>query len=634
MSEAGVERIPVKIYETSKAASHAVARRIAELIRKRKQEGRNCVLGLATGHTPIEVYRELRRMHKEEKLDFSNVITFNLDEYWPMQPDAIQSYHRWMHENLFDHINVRPENIHIPDGTLPQNHVEAFCAKYEKQIEDAGGIDLQILGIGRTGHIGFNEPGSSRSTPTRMVRLDRVTRMDAASDFFGEEHVPAQAITMGVKTIMNARSVCLLAFGEHKAPILRKAVEEPPSAQVAASFLQDHYDATFYIDLSSAAMLTRVSTPWLVGPCEWDEQLTRKAVVWLARKLGKCILSLTDEDYGESHLAELAVSRGGAYNLNIEVFKRLMNTITGWPGGKTPDKKVLVFSPHPDDDVISMGATLARLTHQGHEVHCVYQTSGNIAVFDHNVLRFADFVREFNAIFGLAPGQTAAIDDHIEQFLRRKVPASVDSQEVQNVKTLIRKTEAIAAAGFCGVPRANCHFLEMPFYQTGMVQKLPIGPEDVKLVLDIIEKVKPDIVFAAGDLSDPHGTHRMCLQAVFAGLEAYAKKSPMPAVYLYRGAWQEWEPDQIDVAVPVSPDELYQKRHAIFRHESQKDRAMFPGPYDSREFWQRAEDRNRNSAELYDKLGLPEYHAIEAFVKWPVSTPLSQLAQCVKEGGK
>lgn len=611
------ERVPIQVFDTSRGAAHEVARRIAELVRARRKEGRPCVLGLATGHTPIEVYRELIRMHRQEGLDFSHVTTFNLDEYWPMQPDAIQSYHRWMHENLFHGINVRPENIHIPDGSVPAGQVDAFCARYEQQIRDAGGIDLQLLGIGRTGHIGFNEPGSSRQTVTRLVRLDRVTRMDAASDFFGEENVPKQAISMGIRSILSARSICLLAFGEHKAPILYRAVEEPPSPQVAASFLQDHGDAAFYVDRSAGAQLTRVATPWLLGPCEWNELLTGKAVTWLARKIGKTILSLTEEDYAENHLYELLAARGGAYHVNLEVFKRLMSTITGWPAGKEPGKKVLVFGPHPDDDVISMGATLQKLCQQGHEVHCAYQTSGNIAVFDHNVLRFADFVSEFNAIFGLAPEQTARIDLHIEQFLRQKPPASVDSAEVQQVKTLIRRIEAISASGFCGVQRERCHFLEMPFYQTGMVQKLPIGEEDVRIVLEMLRAVRPDQVYAAGDLSDPHGTHRMCLEAIFRALETYrCEVDRLPDVWLYRGAWQEWEPYEIDMAVPISPDELYHKRHAIFRHESQKDRAMFPGPYDSREFWQRAEDRNRGTAALYDQLGLPQYHGIEAFVRW------------------
>ena len=608
------ERIRTEVFESSRAASKAVAARVVALVRARAAEGRSAVLGLATGHTPIEIYRELIRMHRDEGLDLSNVVTFNLDEYWPMARDAIQGYHRWMHENFFNHVNIPSENIHIPDGQVAAEKIDDCCAAYERAIAEAGGIDLQILGLGRTGHIGFNEPGSSRDGLTRRVALDRVTRLDAASDFFGEDSVPREAITMGIGTILAARSICLLAFGEHKAPIVRRTAEGEVTSQVAASFLQEHSDATFYVGPAAAAHLTRVATPWLVGPCRWDRALTRRAVIWLSQKLDKAVLALTNEDYGENHLQDLLTARGGAYDINLEVFKRLMNTITGWPGGKEPGRKILVFSPHPDDDVISMGATLRRLVQQGHEVHVAYQTSGNIAVFDHAALRQAEFVEQFNAIFSLAaPGI-----ERIKQFIRTKKPGGVDSDEVQAVKTLIRKIEAVAAAKFCGVRRENCHFLNMPFYETGAVQKLPISEKDIAISLDAIRRVGPDMVFAAGDLSDPHGTHRMCLQAVLAALEEYETEvGHMPAVWLYRGAWQEWSPHQIDMAVPISPDELYHKRHAIFRHESQKDRAMFPGPYDSREFWQRAEERNRSTAGAYDKLGLPEYHGIEAFVRWP-----------------
>jgi len=603
-----------EIFQDDVAASMAVACRIAELVKRKASEGERAALGLATGHTPVNVYRELIRMHREEGLDLSNVVTFNLDEYWPMPPDALQSYHRWMFENLFDHVNIPKENIHIPDGTVAADQIDAACRSYEQAIADAGGIDLQVLGIGRTGHIGFNEPGSRRQTRTRRIELDRVTRMDAASEFFGIEHVPHEAITMGVGTILEARSICLLAFGEHKAEIIRRAIEEPRSPHVAAGFLHEHRDATFYLDTAGSARLTGVATPWLLGRCQWDEPLARKAVIWLATKLEKAILRLTDEDYAENGLFGLRVARGGAYNINLEVFNWMMSTVTGWPAGKQPGQKVLVFSPHPDDDVISMGATIQRLCEQGHEVHTAYQTSGNIAVFDHAVLRHTDFLTEASAIFGLDTEQTARIDEHIDEFLRHKEAGTVDSAEVQAVKTLIRKIEATAAATYCGVPRDNCHFLDMPFYKTGMVQKQPLSDGDIALVLGLMLDVRPDIVFAAGDLSDPHGTHRMCLDAVLRALALYHDETgSAPVTWLYRGAWQEWEPHEVDMAVPVSPDELYHKRHAIFHHESQKDRAMFPGPYDSREFWQRAEDRNRHTARLYDKLGLPEYHGIEAF---------------------
>jgi glucosamine-6-phosphate deaminase len=614
-----IERVPVKVYEDDKGASRAVAARIAACIRRKAAEGKQAVLGLATGHTPVNVYRELARMHAEEGLDFSNVVTFNLDEYWPIEPEALQSYHRWMHANLFEHINIPAANIHIPSGTATEAGLDAHCRAYEEAIAGAGGIDLQVLGIGRVGHIGFNEPGSGRTSRTRRIHLDKVTRKDAAADFFGEENVPEMALTMGVGTILEAREIALLAFGEHKAPILRRAVEGEVSSTVAASFLQDHPNATFYLDLPAAADLTRLATPWLLGPCEWDDMLARQAVIWLAERLDKPILKLTDEDYGENGLADLARDRDGAYHLNLDVFRRLMRTITGWPGGKEGPRRVLVLSPHPDDDVISMGGTLMRFVDQGHEVHTSYMVSGYLSVFDHDVARYADFVREFNSIFGLGPEQTERIERHIDQFLRQKRPGDIDTREVQAIKSLIRRTEAADASRYCGVPEGRVHFLELPFYNTGMVQKLPIEKEDVDRVLALLVELKPDMVFAAGDLSDPHGTHRMCLEAVMKALDAYkAAGNAMPDFWLYRGAWQEWTAAQIDMAVPLSPDELRRKRFAIFRHQSQKDRAMFPGPYDSREFWQRAEERNMATAHTYDVLGLPEYHGIEAFAHWPL----------------
>ena len=621
-----VERVPVRIYPDDLAASRAVARRVADCIRRKDAEGRSPVLGLATGHTPINVYRELARLHREENLDLSGVITFNLDEYWPIAAAALQSYHRWTNENFFRSVNIPPENIHILSGTVAEREIEAHCRAYEEAIAAAGGIDVQILGIGRIGHIGFNEPGSDRLSRTRLVRLDKVTRRDAAADFFGEENVPERALTMGVGTILEAREICLLAFGEHKAPILRRAVEGDVTTAVAASFLQEHPAATFYTDEAAAAHLTRLATPWLLGPCPWDERLERQAVMWLARELGKPVLKLTEEDYAEHGLAELLAARDGAYHVNLTVFRRLMQTITGWPGGKEGSRRILVLSPHPDDDTISMGGTLVRFVEQEHDIHVGYMTSGYLSVFDHHVSRYADFVREFNRIFGLTPDQTAAIERHIDQFLRQKHPGDIDTPEVQAVKALIRRGEAVDAAKFCGLSEDRLHFLDMPFYNTGVVQKLPISPEDIQIVLGLLESVRPEIIFAAGDLSDPHGTHRMCLEAALAALEAYQaaerhasrRCGPAPALWLYRGAWEEWPPDQIDMAVPLSPDELKRKRFAIFRHQSQKDRAMFPGPYDSREFWQRVEERNMATAALYNALGLPEYHALEAFVRWPI----------------
>jgi glucosamine-6-phosphate deaminase len=647
---AGVERVPVTVYASSSLASKAVAGEIADLIRGKASAGERCVLGLATGSTPTRVYEELIRLHREEGLSFRNVITFNLDEYFPMQPQELQSYNRFMREHLLDHIDIDPSAVHIPDGTVPRQRVYEYCQQYERSIREAGGIDYQVLGIGRTGHIGFNEPGSSRDSKTRLITLDRVTRMDAASDFFGEWNVPRKAITMGVDSILSARKVVLMAWGEHKAPAIRRAVEGEITLTVAASFLQQHPGARIVLDTSAAAELTRFRTPWLLGSLEdmglsWDRPMTRKATIWLSQTLGKPLLKLTDEDYNEHGLQELVASRGGAYDINIDVFRAMQATITGWPGGK-PDapepgtmsesapgapvfvhtnpevfpKRVLLFSPHPDDDVISMGGTFIRLCDQGHEVHVAYQTSGNIAVFDDAALRYADFVREYAAAFGLGEKQADKIEDQIERFVTQKKPGEVDSPELQKIKTLIRRAEARAAARFCGVSEPNIHFLDMPFYDTGRVRKKPLGEQDISITMDLLERVQPHQVYAAGDLSDPHGTHRVCLRAVTEALRRLSGREWLNSceVWLYRGAWQEWGVDEIEMAVPLSPDEVSRKRVAIFKHESQKDKALFPGN-DTREFWQRAEERNRQTAIAYDKLGLAEYEAIEGFVRWRAS---------------
>jgi glucosamine-6-phosphate deaminase len=637
------EHVPVTVYPSSQAASQAVAQEIAELIRSLNSRGGRTVLGLATGSTPTGVYDELIRLHRQEALSFRNVVTFNLDEYWPMQPDELQSYVRFMHENLFDHIDIDPRNIHIPDGTVAREKVEEFCRQYEQAIRDAGGIDFQLLGIGRTGHIGFNEPGSPRDSRVRLITLDKVTRMDAAADFFGERNVPHKALTMGVDTILSAKRIVLMAFGEHKAEVIRRAVEEPVSASVAASYLQQHASAHIALDRPAAAELARFRNPWLLGPIEdfalkWDARMARKAVTWLALRAKKPILKLTTEDYNENGLQDLLSARGSAYDLNIEVFKSLQRTITGWPGGKPAaedgepggrgsdtefahdaifPKRVVVFSPHPDDDVISMGGTLIRLCEQGHDVHCAYQTSGNIAVFDEAALRHADFVSEFCRIFRIGQEPALRIEQAIENFIRRKKPGQVDSPELAQIKTLIRRTESCAAGRYSGVKPQSIHFLDMPFYETGRVRKKPLSEADIKIIVDLLERVKPHQVYAAGDLSDPHGTHRVCLGAVFEALKRLRDREWMKQcqVWLYRGAWQEWGVDEIDMAVPLSPDELTRKRFAIFKHESQKDKALFPG-HDDREFWQRSEARNRNTAIVYDKLGLAEYEAIEGFVQW------------------
>lgn len=625
------EKMPVKIWEDSLEASRHVARSIALAIRQKQQDGDKIVLGLATGSTPIKVYEELVRMHKEEGLSFKNVITFNLDEYYPMQRTARQSYWRFMHEYLFDHVDIPAENIHIPDGTVQMEQVASYCEQYEKQIDLAGGIDIQLLGIGRTGHIGFNEPGAWETSPTRMVRLDHLTRHDAIKDFQSEDDVPYRAITMGVGSIFKARTVYLLAWGQHKASIVQRAVEGEISTLVPATFLQKHPNVKVVLDRSASEELTRMSAPWLVGICNWNEDLICKAVVWLSQTTGKPILKLTDEDYNEHGLSELIIEQANSYELNIRIFNRLQRTITGWPGGKPhaddtsrPErakpakKRVIVFSPHPDDDVISMGGTFQRLVDQGHEVHVAYQTSGNIAVHDYDALRYAEFVLEFGQVHQTMSEEEVKRFKKVIQFLNRKNDSSEDIPEVRSIKGLIRRGEARAGARFTGLPDERIHFLDMPFYETGRTRKKPLGEEDIHIVMELIERIKPHQIYAAGDLADPHGTHRVCLDAIF---EAHRRLSGEHDwmkdcwVWMYRGAWHEWPVYEIEMAVPMSPQQLRKKRQAIFMHQSQKDRPPFPGD-DNREFWQRAEDRNRDTASQYSALGLAEYEAMEAFVRW------------------
>jgi glucosamine-6-phosphate deaminase len=633
-STTGTEKIPTQIHSHAEKASAAVAREIADLIRTRAAEGRPCVLGLATGSTPTGVYAELVRLHREQGLSFANVITFNLDEYFPMQPHEIQSYRRFMREHLFDHIDIKPENCNVPDGTLPIEKVADYCKAYEQKIQAAGGLDLQLLGIGRTGHIGFNEPGSGSESRTRLITLDRVTRLDAASDFFGEQYVPRRAITMGVGTILEARRVIMMAFGEGKAAIVAQAIEGQVTAAVAASFLQNHRNAAVVLDEAASARLTRVKSPWVVGlPVDWTKTTIRKAVIWLARKVEKPVLKLTDEDYNEWGLQDLLAAHGSAYDINLTVFRALQETIIGWPGGKPDEmkrpgdiprptdaifpKRVLIFSPHPDDDVISMGGTFIRLVDQGHQVHVAYQTSGNIAVFDSDATRFMDFASEFCRMFGLGAESVSKMEQQAEEFVKNKKPGQLDSPILQQIKGLIRRGEARAAGKECGALVENLHFMDLPFYETGAVRKKPLGEEDIRLTAELLEKIKPHQIYAAGDLSDPHGTHRVCLSAIIKAVDRVKSKAwfKQTEVWLYRGAWQEWDPEQIEMAVPISPIELLRKRNAVFKHQSQKDRAMFPGN-DEREFWQRAEARNRQTARIYDQLGLAEYEAIEGFVQW------------------
>lgn len=624
------EKLPIKIWDDSKDAAVHVAQSIALAIRQKQQEGEKIVLGLATGSTPIRVYNELVRMHKEEGLSFRNVITFNLDEYYPMNPDSPQSYVYFMNEYLFNHIDILPENINIPDGTVPLEDVNNYCEQYEKKIKLAGGLDIQLLGIGRTGHIGFNEPASREDSLTRIVRLDGLTRRDAIKDFLKEEDVPTRAITMGIKSIMQARTIYILAWGQHKASIIKRAVEGEISSQIPATFLQKHHNVRCHIDLAAAEELTRVKTPWLVGECNWSDELTCRAVVWLSQKLNKPILKLTDDDYTENALTELLVEKASAYEINIKIFNRLQHTITGWPGGKPnaddttrPEraqpakKRVIIFSPHPDDDVISMGGTFGRLVEQGHDVHVAYQTSGNIAVHDHDALRYIEVLREFGGGKALFGEESTMLLQKLEKSLKSKQKKQKDKPEVRLIKGLIRRGEARAGARFCGLKDDHIHFLDMPFYETGLVRKESVSEEDIKIIMNILEEVQPHQVYAAGDLADPHGTHRVCLEAVFEAFRRLKSKKWMNDcwLWLYRGAWHEWGVEEIEMAVPLSPQELDKKRKAIFMHQSQKDRPPFPGS-DDREFWQRAEERNRETAQVYRALGFAEYEAMEAFVRW------------------
>ncbi len=612
------ERIRTVIVDDHADIARLVANRIATLVRERAAAGQNAVLGLATGSTPIGVYRELIRMHREEGLSFSHVVTFNLDEYYPMPRESIHSYHRFMWENLFSHIDVKAENVHIPDGTAPRQAVDEEARRYEDAIRRAGGIDLQILGIGKTGHIGFNEPGSGADSRTRLVHLDAVTRRDAAADFFGEEFVPREALTMGVATILEAREIAILATGEHKASIVRRAVEGEIDVEVAATFLQSHHNTTFYVDRAAAAELTRVATPWLLDEVQWTEMLMVRAVAWLSQQTGKGILKHTQRDYADHKMSSLVARHGSPGAVNGLVFNILGAKIRG--KSKLPSgKRVICFSPHPDDDVISMGGILRKLVENENEITVAYMTSGNIAVFDHDVRRYVDFLERLAGEHDIGRSDVEALAAKVNEFLAAKKAGDVDIPEVQDLKRMIREAEAVSGLEVMGLTRANACFLNLPFYQTGKVAKDPIGPADVAIVRDLLNELRPDIIFVAGDLSDPHGTHRMCKEAIDAAVAELwppapaAAASARPETWLYRGAWQEWPITEATWLVPMSQEELRRKIQAIFKHQSQKDSAPFPG-HDDREFWQRVEDRNKGTAEMIDRLGLAEYYAMEAYV--------------------
>jgi glucosamine-6-phosphate deaminase len=627
-----LEKITCAIFPHLQEGSRHAAQMIAALIREKDSRGERCVLGLATGSTPKTLYAELVRLHRHEGLSFKNVTTFNLDEYYLIEKDALQSYHHFMNRMLFSHVDIDPNTIFIPDGTLPKEDIKQHCLAYEQRIEEAGGIDLQVLGIGNNGHIGFNEPGSSIHSRTRLVNLENSTRLANAYEFANMSQVPRLAITMGINTILKAKKIVLLAWGPAKAPVVQKAVEGPMTEQIPASLLQQHPDCQFILDEAAAADLTRFNYPWLAGEITWTPKLVKKAVVNMALKSGKPVLSLTNNDYKEYGLSDLLVERGDAYQINLEVFYMLRDSITGWPGGKPnavipahPErsspypKRVVIFSPHPDDDIISMGGTFQRLHDQGHDVHVAYQTSGNIAVTDEFVTRFVDFAVGFETIAGINTDKSAQIFKDINEYLARKRKNEPDTQQIRELKGLIRRGEAKAMCRYVGTPDENVHFQNLPFYETGTVEKKPMGEEDVRLTYELLKKLQPHQVFCAGDLADPHGTHKVCLDVVLEALRRL-KEEGTPWLkdcwlWLYKGAWQEWNIDEIEMAIPMSPDQVLIKRHGIFIHQSQKDSVPFQGS-DAREFWQRAEERNAHTANLYAQLGLTHYAAMEAFVRW------------------
>lgn len=626
------EKIPIVIHPNNKQASKTVAREIADLIQQRAKEGKQCVLGLATGSTPKTLYAELVRLHREEGLSFKNVTTFNLDEYYPMKPDAAQSYHRFMNTCLFAHIDIDPKNIHIPDGTIAKQDINQYAKSYEQAIDDAGGIDIQILGIGLNGHIGFNEPSTSRNSITRIAALENSTRLANAYEFDNISQVPRLSLTMGISSILKAKRIEILAFGQNKAAIVAKTIEGQVSDKLPATFLQEHANVVFHLDEASSQGLTRFKSPWLTGEIEWTEKLIRKAVCTMAMEFKKPLLMLTRDDYFSHGLADLLEKHGPVSEVNLRVFNGLRDTITGWPGGKPtedvprhperryPEKKrVIIFSPHPDDDIISMGGTFMRLVQQGHEVHVAYQTSGNIAVSDEFVMRQIDFAVEFDGFFEIDKSHAGKIWHNAAEFINSKTPNQKDTHEIRSIKGMIRRTEARATCRYVGIKDHQFHFMNLPFYETGLIEKNPPTDADVQLHIDLIKKIKPHQIFAAGDFADPHGTHKVCFDVMMSALKKL-KFDNDPSIadcnlWLYRGAWAEWDIWDIDMSIPMSPDQVLQKRNGIFIHQSQKDGVVFQGS-DSREFWQRAEDRNAGTAQLFDCLGLPQYAALEAYMRF------------------
>ena len=628
-----LEKIPTDIYESPEEGANQVALDIAQIIRDKQKAGRFCVLALAGGNSPRNVYSALIRMHREEGLSFRNVIVFNLYEYYPLSENAVSSNLNSLKEMLLNHVDIDPQNIFSPSGSIAKDTIFEYCRLYEQRIESFGGIDVAVLGIGRVGNIGFNEPGSRLNSTTRLILLDNASRNEASKMFGNIENTPISSITMGVSTILAAKKVYLMAWGEEKAQMIKECVEGNITDTIPASYLQTHNNAHIAIDLSAAANLTRIQRPWLVTSCEWNDKLIRSAIVWLCQLTGKPILKLTNKDYNENGLSELLALYGSANNVNIKIFNDLQHTITGWPGGKPnaddtyrPEranpypKRVIVFSPHPDDDVISMGGTIRRLVEQKHDVHVAYETSGNIAVGDEEVIRFLHFINGFNQLFNNSEDQV--INEkyaEIRKYLREKQDGDMDTRDILTIKGLIRRGEARTACTYNNIPLDHCHFLDLPFYETGKIQKNPISEADVEIVRNLLREVKPHQIFVAGDLADPHGTHRVCTDAVFAAIDLEKEEDAEwlkdCRIWMYRGAWAEWEIENIEMAVPISPEELRAKRNSILKHQSQMESAPFLGN-DERLFWQRSEDRNRATANLYNKLGLASYEAMEAFVEY------------------
>lgn len=621
------ERIPTVIKSTAEEGSEVVAKKIADVIRQKANSGQQCVLGLTSGKSPVGVYRELANMCKAGQLSFSNVVVFTVFEYYPISSNQQQSYNHLLKEELLNQVDIKADNIHILDGTVAQEKITDYCKEYEKKIKDLGGIDLMLLGIGDQGQIALNEAGTYVNTRTRVVALSNASRKIAANLFFGIKNVPTRALTMGIGTILGAKQVVIVGWSEEKAEVFAKMIEGDIEASIPASALQEHQNIEITLDEGAASMLTRVHTPWLVGTCVWTPKFMRKAVLWLCRKVNKPILKLTYQDYIDNFLGQLMDHVGLSYDkINIQVFNDLQHTISGWPGGKpnaddttrpvksSPfPKKIVIFSPHPDDDVISMGGTFLRLVDQGHHVHVAYETSGNIAVHDDVVLQIFDTAKEC----GFCDKY-----DEIFKVIQTKKIGEPEPEILRMYKGSIRRAEARAACRYFGVnENTNVHFLNLPFYETGSVKKGVVGQADVDIVKRLLRDVKPDQIYAAGDLSDPHGTHRVCIEAVLAAIDQIIKEGDQwikqSTMWLYRGAWQEWDLDMVDMAVPLSPDEVIKKRHAIYRHLSQKDIVPFPGD-DKREFWQRAEDRTQSTAKTYDELGMAEYQAIEVFVQYDI----------------